>query len=313
MPSTDLETLLIDPYRPLGSLPADKAELLESIGPIWGSDINKFRDVVFDAYTPLVAAAPKEGIAVDRDIAYGASARQVLDVFTPAGADNADVVIFVHGGAFIRGAKSANGHIYDNVTYWFARQGLVAVNMEYRLAAEAPFPGGAEDVAAAVAWAVENISRFGGNPRRIFLIGHSAGGTHVAGYCFDPHMAQRPGPEVSAAIIISGRLQADTLPGNPNAKAVQAYFGDDESTYAERSPGSHAAGSELAVMIVIAEYENPYLDLYGVAFFQRLCEARKRVPRFVQAIKHNHTSIVAHFDSGEERLGREIMDFMQSV
>ncbi len=304
---------MIDPYRPLGSLPADQAELLESIGPIWGSDINKFRDIVFAAYTPLVSAAPKEGITVERDVAYGSSTRQVLDVFTPEGASNADVVIFVHGGAFIRGSKSANGHIYDNVSYWFARQGMVAVNMEYRLASEARFPGGAEDVGAAVAWVVANIAGFGGNPRRIFVIGHSAGGTHVASYCFDPHMQVRPGPEVCGAIIISGRLQADTLAGNPNAKAVQAYFGEDESTYALRSPGSHAAGSDLPVMIVIAEYENPYLDLYGVEFFQRLCEARKRVPRFVQAMKHNHTSIVAHFDSGEERLGREILDFMQSV
>lgn len=303
----------VDPLEPFGSLPPDQAALLESIGPVWGTDINGFRDVVFNAYTPLVSAAPKDGISKQSDLPYGPSARQVLDVFQPDGSQDADVVVFVHGGAFIRGAKSSNGHIYDNVCWWFARQGCVAVNIEYRLAAEAPFPGGTEDVAAAVDWVVANIASFGGNPRRVFLIGHSAGGTHVASYCFDPNHPRRAAAEVCGAILISGRLQADVLDGNPNAKAVQAYFGDDASTYALRSPATHAAHCDLPVMVVIAEYENPYLDLYGVAFVQSLCDARGKVPRFLQMRKHNHTSIVAHFDSGEELLGREIMAFMRTA
>ncbi|WP_420227004.1 alpha/beta hydrolase [Pigmentiphaga litoralis] len=140
MPSTDASRA-VNPLEPLGSLPPDQAALLESIGPIWGTDINGFRDVVFNAYTPLVSATPKDGMTMHKDLAYGASARQVLDVFQPDSAHDADVVVFVHGGAFIRGAKSSNGHIYDNVCWWFARQGCVAVNVEYRLAAEAPFPG----------------------------------------------------------------------------------------------------------------------------------------------------------------------------
>lgn len=312
MPSIDI-THPIDPFEPFGSLPPDQAALLESIGPIWASDINGFRDVVFKAYTPLVAATSKEGMTVHRDLAYGASARQVLDVFQPDGAHDADVVVFVHGGAFIRGAKSANGHIYDNVCWWFARQGCVAVNVEYRLAAEAPFPGGTEDVAAAVDWVIAHIASFGGQARRIFLIGHSAGGTHVASYCFDPNHPRRAAEEVCGAVIISGRLQADVLAGNPNAKAVQAYFGDDASLYPLRSPATHAAHANLPVMIVIAQYENPYLDRYGVAFLQSLAETRGLMPRFLQMRKHNHTSIVAHFDSGEELLGREILDFMRTA
>jgi len=304
---------MIDPTRTLGSLPPEQAAELERAGPVWGTDINRFRDRVVQMYTPLVAAAPKEGIAVARDLPYGGSARQVLDVFTPDGARDADVAVFVHGGAFIRGSKSANGHIYDNVSYWFARQGLVAVNMEYRLAAEAPFPGGADDVAAAVRWLARRVGEFGGNPRRMFLIGHSAGGTHVATYCFDPRRGYAPDPGVRGAVLVSARLKADTLPGNPNAKAVEAYFGSDASRYEADSPMAHAAASDLPVMVAIAQYENPYLDLYGLEFCQRLAQARGYVPRFVQLMRHNHTSIVAHFDSGEESLGREILDFFRSV
>lgn len=304
---------MIDPKRTLGSLPAEQAAELERLGPLWGTDINRFRDLVVKMYTPLVAAAPKEGITVTRDLPYGASARQVLDVFVPDGARNADVVVFVHGGAFIRGSKSANGHIYDNVSYWFARQGMVAVNMEYRLAAEAPFPGGAQDVAAALRWLADNVGRLGGNPQRMFLVGHSAGGTHVATYCFDRRHGFSPEPGVRAAVLVSARLKADILPGNPNAKAVEAYFGSDPSRYEVDSPMAHAGASGLPVMIAIAQYENPFLDFYGLEFCQRLAQARGIVPRFVQLTRHNHTSIVAHFDSGEETLGPEILDFLRGV
>ena len=61
-------------------------------------------------------------------------------------------MVFVHGGAFVRGDKSQPGGTYDNFLYWFARQGMVGVNVEYRLGDKAPYPGGGEDVRDAVAW-----------------------------------------------------------------------------------------------------------------------------------------------------------------
>lgn len=52
------------------------------------------------------------------------------------------MLAFVHGGAFTRGSKSVDGEIYDNVLYWFARQGFIGVNIEYRQAPVARFPRG---------------------------------------------------------------------------------------------------------------------------------------------------------------------------
>jgi acetyl esterase/lipase len=297
--------------EPFGSLPPDAAAALERIGPVWAQDIGKHRDMVVAAYTPLVAAADNGGIIVHRDIPYGAHGRQVLDVFQPAGnPDGADVIVFIHGGAFVRGSKSSNGHIYDNLPYWFARQGCVAANIEYRLAPEATYPEGARDVGAAVAWLQANLARYGGSASRIFLIGHSAGGTHAATLLLDPVLAQHPARQVAGAVLISARLQADVLADNPNAHGVRAYFGDDESLYARRAPGSHAACASVPMMVVVAQYDNPHLDAYGAQFFQDVGRATGRMPRFVQMPRHNHTSLVAHFNSGEEFLGREILRFM---
>jgi acetyl esterase len=289
--------------------PEDRATLAR-IGPIWGTDIAKHREITVGIYAKLHETATKSNAAIARDLAYGAHPRQVLDVFTPAGARDADVLVFVHGGAFVRGDKIQPGGLYENVLHWFAKQGLVGVNVEYRLGSEAPEPSGAEDVRDAVAWVRANIARYGGDPARIFVFGHSAGGTHAATFALDPRVRPAAGPGIAGLIIVSGRLRADTLPENPNREPVKIYFGPDESTYAARSPMAFADRCDMPLMVAIAEYENPLLDRYGIEFAWRVAEAKKRVPRFVRMTRHNHNSICAHFNTGEEILGREMLDFI---
>ena len=299
--------------KPMFNLPPAARERMAAIGPVWGSEIQKNRGHVLEAYTPLLAKSPKAGISVTPDLPYGKHARQVLNVFSPANAKNAPVVVFVHGGAFVRGNKSDNGEIYDNVLYYFANQGCIGVNIEYRLAPEAQYPGAAEDVRDSLAWIREHIAEYGGDPKRIFLIGHSAGGTHVATYVFDPVMKRAEDDGLAGLILVSARLRADVLPANPNAQAVRAYFGEDASLYDERSPVTHAAkNTTLPVMIAIAEFENPLLDGYGAEMYQALRASRNSTPRFVQLMAHNHTSIMAHLNTEEDWLGGEMLAFMQS-
>ncbi len=304
----------MNPFLPMSELPPAAQAEMDRIGPIWGSDIQKHRDIVLAAYDPILAKAPKDGVTITRNHAYGNPAgshpRQVLDVYQPAGRSGAPVVIFMHGGAFVRGDKQASPEVYDNVLIWFARQGYVGVNIEFRLAPEAPYPSGADDLSASVTWVRHNIARFGGDPRTIFVIGHSAGGTHVATFAYDPaagHMAH----DVAGIVLISARLRADVLPENPNAAGVRAYFGPDESTYEARSPINHAAQSTLPVFIVNAEYENPLLDLYGLELAHRIALVRRHAPRYMRLPRHNHISIVAHFNTAEETLGREILAFFE--
>ena len=286
--------------------------LMADIGPRWAMDLPGHSQQVKDAYAPLLAAAPRSPLTVTRNIAYGTHPRQALDLFSPAGATRAPVVAFVHGGAFVRGDKCISTELYDNVLHWFARHGFVGANIEYRLAPEAPYPAGARDVGEAMAWLHENVARHGGDPKRILLIGHSAGGTHVASHALDPSL--RPGAcHAQAIVLISARLQADQSPRNPNTAAVRAYFGEDISLHEARAPMRLSGRSEIPTLIAIAEFENPLLDVYGFEFAHRLAAARARAPRFLQMRGHNHMSIVAHFNSGEERLGREILDFFSSL
>jgi acetyl esterase len=295
-----------------GALDTAARRLMAEIGPVWANDIQGHRELVLRAYGPALARAPRAGVAITRDVAYGTETRQRLDYIVPASARGAPVVLFIHGGAFVRGSKRLSEEVYDNVLFWFARQGLVAVNVEYRLAPASMWPGGADDLALAIAWVRANIARLGGNPDAIVAVGHSAGATHVGTYAYDP-AAGYLGRDLNGIVLLSPRVRIDTSAENPNAAGVIAYFGDDPATYTARSPVTHATTSTLPAMIAIAEYENPLLDVYAFELAYVLARARGRAPPFIRLAGHNHMSLVAHFNSGEAELGEAIAEFVRRL
>jgi acetyl esterase/lipase len=130
--------------------------------------------------TPPVARAadPAPGAFAVRerlDVRYHPGRdRQTLDVFSPQGAEGRPVVLFVHGGAWVFGDKNLFG-LYRRVGRYFARNGVVAVLVNYRLSPKVRHPEHARDVARAFAWARRNARAYGGDPDRIVLCGHSAG------------------------------------------------------------------------------------------------------------------------------------------
>jgi len=90
-----------------------------------------------------------------------------------------------------------------------------------------------------------------------------------------------------------------------------AYFGDDASQYASRSPITHIRdGLPVPVFVVVTEYDNPGLDVRGAELFSALCERDGVCPRFVRLNRHNHLSEVLAFNTPDDYLGREILDFI---
>ena len=293
-------------------LPMDVQQVLATLGPKWGSALRDNIEATAAAFRLLLKAAPKDGVVVAKNLAYGVDARQILDVYQPIWRAGAPVVIFIHGGAYVRGDKVAYGEMYGNVATWFARQGMLGINATYRLAPAARWPSGADDVRGMVKWAQENAARYGGDGHRIYLIGHSAGATHVASYVFDKSLQPADGPGVAGAVLISGRYRLDYDPADPNGKNMQAYFGDAASTYAARSPIAHIRdGARVPVFTVVTEYDNPGLDVTGAELLAALCARDGACPRFRRLEKHNHLSEVFAFNTADDELGREILAFMR--
>ncbi|RAS35953.1 alpha/beta hydrolase [Paraburkholderia bryophila] len=125
----------------------------------------------------LNAAVSAKRFHADDGLAYGANPRQKLDVYTPTasapqtGPHGRPVVVFFYGGSWQNGSRSS----YLFVGAALAARGFVAVLPDYRTWPETAFPGFVDDAARAVRWARDHAAEFGGDPSRIFLMGHSAG------------------------------------------------------------------------------------------------------------------------------------------
>jgi acetyl esterase/lipase len=263
-------------------------------------------------YEPLLAAAPKGDLVVEKDIRYGEHERNLVDVYRPHGVENAAVLVYVHGGGYRTGDRDLNALVYANVPTYFARHGLLAMNATYRLAPEASWPSGAEDMRALVAWIRRNARAYGGDPDRIFLMGHSAGATHVATYGFDPRFQPPEGHGVEGVILLSGRYRLRWDPDDPSLDSIREYFGADPVLYESRSVISHVPGSDVPAMLVVAEFDQRNLVETTGELFVALCERDDgRCPRFLQLRHHNHLSEVIHINSGDELLGREVLDFIE--
>jgi acetyl esterase/lipase len=110
-------------------------------------------------------------------LAYGSDPRQQLDIYGPAEpGPRRPVVLFIYGGSWNNGSRRD----YAFVGEALAAQGVLAVVMDYRLVPQVRFPGFVEDAALATAWVKANIATYGGDPDRLFVMGHSAGAYNAA-------------------------------------------------------------------------------------------------------------------------------------
>jgi acetyl esterase/lipase len=222
------------------------------------------------------------------------------------------VVVFLHGGAYVRGDRGVNAEVYGNVATYFARQGMLGVNGTYRLAPAAQWPAAAQDVGLLVQWLKANAAAHGGDPSRIYLVGHSAGATHVATYVYQKDLHPADGPGVSGIVLMSGRYHFDPKADDPNLRNFQAYFGTDAGRYPAQSPINHVKTAKpFPTFVVISEYDNPDLDTQGALLLAALCERDRVCPRFTRMGLHNHLSMVYQFNTADDALGREIQEFIR--
>ena len=133
---------------------------------------------------------------VVRDIPYDASrhSRHVLDVFAPTSAANLPVVFWIHGGGWQTGDKTS----VQRKPEAFTRKGFVFVSTGYRLLPEVDMETIVRDIAKSIRWVHENIKKHGGDPQRIFVMGHSAGAQLAALICTDHRYLAAENVPVSA-------------------------------------------------------------------------------------------------------------------
>jgi acetyl esterase/lipase len=262
-------------------------------------------------YAPLQPREPYFGFRIERDLNYGPAERNRLDVFMPqATTSGRPVLIFVHGGAFVGGDKRiGDSPFYDNVMLWAVKNGFIGVNMTYRLAPQSPWPAGAEDVASAVQWVSKEITERGGDPSRIYLMGHSAGAVHVASYVSHPEFHKIRGGGVKGAIMVSGIYD---LTEQELGKNERSYFGDDASRYAAESSLPGLLKTDIPLMAVSAELDPAAFGRQLEQLKEATCKRQTGCARTLVLPQHSHMSEVYSINTDDDRLTDQVLDFVKN-
>jgi acetyl esterase/lipase len=197
--------------------------------------------------TLIVVPAPAaEGDRVQKDIAYSDAEgnRTRLDIYAPGGGKDHPVVIWIHGGAWQIGDKA----FVQSKPQAFDERGFVFVSVNYRFHPAVTYREQAGDIAKAIRWVHDHARNHGGDPRRIFLMGHSAG-AHLALVGTDERYLECEGlklSDLSGVILLDGacydipRQVKQTM--LPRMRAMYTnVFTEDEATQKDASPITHVA------------------------------------------------------------------------
>jgi triacylglycerol lipase len=268
-------------------------------------------------YAPALEKMAQGGSA-ERDLAYGPHARHKLDVYrpladAPAPAGGYPVLIFLHGGGFLRGDKADR----ENFGRYFSRHGVLTIVPNYRLAPESHWPSGAEDASSVFAWAREHAARHGGNPQRIVIAGESAGAAHVAAATLVKRFHPAGGLRPAGIALISGvynaglelraRQQFGILTPDPRN---EAYFGEDLSRHASMSTVELIDAEPVPMLISYAELDPPQMQVQSGELFARLVTRHGYAPQINVVPGHNHLTQVYSVNTGDESLSATLLKFV---
>lgn len=186
---------------------------------------------------PMKHVPPPAGTRVGRDIAYGSDPAQRLDLYRPAKARRAPILVMVHGGGWWRGDKARPPVIDNKVNHWLPK-GYMMVSVNYRMVPSANPVAQAGDVADALAYIQSHAAEWGGDPERIVLIGHSAGAHLVSLLAAAPEIAQNAGakPWLGTIALDSAAYDVVAIMERRHFDLYDRAFGTDQALWRAASP-----------------------------------------------------------------------------
>jgi len=254
---------------------------------------------------------------LDLPYADGKNPQQYLDLFLPKRAAHYPVVVFVHGGFWIHQDRDYYEPVvglYHNVGIALARRGIGVACISYRLVPDVPFEDELDDVALATKWTHDLIAERGGDPTKMVIAGHSAGGHIAALLAFDEDRLVARGVDVAAIrgyvplspILDLAQMAADDP---DDARIASEVFGTELAAY---SPSTYFSAAVKPVMIALGSDD---LDIL-----------RKQVPPAIATLQGlgapveyhevagaTHDDIVLDFDQDPDPISPLVVDFVNTV
>ncbi len=185
------------------------------------------------------------------EYAYGPDPRHKLDVYLPRDAQDAPMIVMLHGGAWQSGDKRGRNIWHAKVSHWVP-EGFVFVSVNTRLRPQADPLEQTQDLAEAMAFIQREARSWGGDADRIFLMGHSAGG-HVSLLLAARHDLQREAgvaPWAGTIALDPVALDVQQEMENTPPRWLARAFGEGRERWAARSPLAHLDGQTSPILTI---------------------------------------------------------------
>jgi acetyl esterase/lipase len=266
------------------------------------------------------AAAHAQPVA--RDVPYATThERQVLDVYAPAGAKNLPVVFWIHGGGWQSGDKT----MVALKPKAFTDAGFVFVSINHRLLPTVEMGAITRDVATALGWVHKNVAKYGGDPIRLLVMGHSSGGQLAALMCTDDRYAKAEGYSLT---MIKGcvPVDADTfdIPAIIEVAETRARvhhlplptyghrqkFGDDPAKHRDFSPVTHVARDKRIPPFLILHIAGHPDTTAQARRMANVLEAAGVPVKVVAGREATHASINDNIGAANDAVTKEVFAFV---
>jgi acetyl esterase/lipase len=272
--------------------------------------------MVAAALAGILSAAPVSAqVRVVSDIDFVAGAdyadkKDRLDLYVPEAAKNAAVIVSVHGGGLRAGDKSQQTFVGQR----FAAAGYVTAVVNHRLSPGVMHPAHIEDIAAAVAWVKQNVARHGGDPRKIFVIGHSAGAYLASLLVLDPRYlaAHRMTPQDLRGVVpVSAFFYVDR-PGVAPDRPKDTW-GTDVKTWKDASPAKYVRQQVPPLLLLYADGDDEWRKQQQDDFAAALRQAGGRQIDTRMITGRNHNTVWNKMAEGDEETSRAIVEFIEKL
>jgi acetyl esterase/lipase len=254
-------------------------------------------------------------VRVEKDIKYVpdsayANDKDRLDVYIPHGARSAPVIIAVHGGALHEGDKSEQTFVGQR----FASAGNVTVVVNYRLSPGVSHPAHVKDLAMAAAWVKHNIAKYGGDPNKVFLVGHSAGAYLVTLLLLDVRYLaeQRLAPDdFRGAVPVSAFFYVERPGVGPDRP--KDTWGADPKAWKAASPASYVRGHLPPILLLYADGDDAWRRDQQTDFAAALRAAGDTDVAVHMIAGRDHHTVWDTMKDGDEETSRSVLDFIDKV